>query len=106
MGTLNLHNSILAGNRSEDCHASVSLDENINNLIQDGNCDPMLSGEAMFRIENGEKDFLALATASPAIDAAHPDFCTEVDFSGIARQQGEACDIGAVEMLADEDTES
>ena len=51
MGTINLRNSILAGNRSEDCHASVSLDENINNLIQDGNCDPMLSGEAMFRME-------------------------------------------------------
>ena len=101
-----LRNSILADNQSEDCHASVSLDENIGNLIQDGTCDPILSGDPKFRLEDGVPTFISLDSDSPAIDAAHPDYCTEVDIRGIARPQGDACDIGAVEMLADEDTES
>ena len=105
-GTLNLRNSIIANDRNIDCFALLTLEENINNLIQDGNCDPMLSGEAMFRMGDGEKDFVYLASDSPAIDAAHPDYCAEVDIQGFARPQGDACDIGAVEMLADEDTDS
>ena len=105
-GTLNLRNSIIANNRLIDCFALLTLEENINNLIQDGTCDPMLSGEAMFRMEDGVPTFISLDSDSPAIDAAHPDYCAEVDIQGFARPQGDACDIGAVEMLADEDTES
>ncbi|MGQ0619384.1 MAG: choice-of-anchor Q domain-containing protein [Panacagrimonas sp.] len=39
-----------------------------------------------------------LVAGSPAIDAAGPD-CSDTDQRGMLRPQGEACDIGAVEVI-------
>ena len=98
-----VRNSILADNRGGDCVNEIDLDESLNNIIKDGSCldstgiqaDPML-GEWVEATEESTGYFPLLA-GSPAIDAAADWACGETDQLGVARPQGSACDIGAVE---------
>ena len=101
--TLRLHNSILAGNQFGDCSTFSEMDENINNLIQDGSCDPMLSGDPMLAFLRGTPAHYTLMAGSPATNAGHFAYCALSDPRGNARRPGARCDIGAVEMPARED---
>lgn len=97
-GGLQLRNSIIANEATLDCNVSGSIEQNIGNLIQDGSCDPMLSGDPMFRSVNGSPTYIVLESYSPAVDAADPDYCTPADLRGFTKPVGEACDIGAFEV--------
>ncbi len=44
---------------------------------------------------------VALKAGSPAIDAANPIHCPEIDFRGIPRTCGGVCDLGAMERMAE-----
>ena len=97
--TLNLRNTIIAGNSGGDCFGR--LNENINNLIADGSCFAVLSGDPMLgelvAPEDGSPAYYPLLEGSPAIDAADDEYCPDTDMLGAARPQGAACDIGAYE---------
>lgn len=97
MGKLIMRNSLIASNGGQDCNSQGQLEENISNLVQDGSCDPMISGDPLFREVNGKPTFLGLQFESPAVDAANPDFCTDVDAKAFTKPIGPACDIGAFE---------
>ncbi|MCY4537234.1 MAG: hypothetical protein OXE52_03290 [Chloroflexi bacterium] len=100
---LNLRNSIIALNSGGDCHGVLNQD--IGNLIQDGSCLANNSGNPSFgklvEPTEGLPAYLSLVIGSAAIDAAHPAYCMETDQRGVARPQGDACDIGAYEYVPD-----
>ena len=100
--TVTLHNSLLAGNAGGDCFAGA-LGASAGNLIADGSCDPAISADpklgALVEPEDGSPAYYPLLPESPAIDAAHPEHCTETDQAGTPRPQGDACDIGAYEVM-------
>ena len=96
-GTVNLFSSLIAGSRGGDCFGG--LYSNSNNLIQDGSCDPALSGDPMIHALWGSPAYYLLADASPAIDAIESRDCEPTDQAGTARPQGRKCDIGAVEHV-------
>lgn len=96
-GKLKIRNSLIASNGGQDCFSLGQLEENISNLVQDGNCDPRISGDPLFREVNGKPTFLGLQFESPAVDAADPDFCTDVDAKAFTKPIGPECDIGAFE---------
>lgn len=106
---LNVKNTIVAGNTGpagpSDC-ALVAMVASDHNLSGDASCmfgdagskqntDPLLGGLAD---NGGETDTLAPQAGSPAIDAGTNDGCPATDQRGVARPQGSACDIGAVEL--------
>lgn len=101
--SLKYNNTIIAGSTGGDCHNAGSIyADSTHNLVEDGSCntatnltgDPKLGPLA----DNGGPTLtLALLPGSPAIDAAHPDYCTNTDQRGVSRPQGSACDIGAFE---------
>jgi hypothetical protein len=90
-GTLNLAGSIVAGNSGGNVSGAVS--STTNSLI-DG--DPML---APLADNGGPTQTRALLPGSPAIDTGG-ETCPEFDQRGVARPQGPACDIGAVETIS------
>ena len=94
--TVSLRNSIVAGNRGGDC--SGRLTQSVGNLIQDGSCSPMLSGDPMMEEAEESAIMVAPSAGSPAIDAADPRYCPATDQIGTLRPQGGGCDIGAIEM--------
>ena len=97
--TLNLHNSLIASDRNgADCWGRLT--QNNGNLIEDGRCAPMLSGDPMLEEVAEDATTVAPSDGSPAIDAADPRFCPATDQIGNARPQGRGCDIGAIEMPA------
>ena len=101
-GTLNLHNSIVAGSTSGgDCVGG--LDGNVNNLIQDNSCSPSVSGDPILGTLTGLPGYYPLLNGSPAINAAHGDHCLDTDQAGLSRPwpAGGACDIGAYEVQFD-----
>ena len=95
---LNLRNSIIAGRGfdPEDCD---NLKQNIGNLIEDGSCSPMLSGDPMLAEATESSAYLDLRAGSPAIQAADARFCPDTDQIGRARAIVGRCDIGAVESM-------
>jgi len=93
---VNMRNSIIAGNTNGDCFGT--LNQNINNLIEDGSCNPALSGDPMLAPLTGSPAFHPLMPGSPAINAAHPDYSLLTDQVGMPRPQGSAGDIGAYEL--------
>ena len=97
-GSLNLRNSIVAGRgfAPEDCD---NLTQNIGNLIQDGSCSPMLSGDPVLAEATDESAYLDLQAGSPAIKTADARFCPDTDQIGRARAIVGRCDIGAVESM-------
>ena len=96
-GTVKMRNSIIAGNQYSDCYALDGLAVNVNNLIADGTCDPMISGDPMLLTPSGSSEYLALQVGSPALNAANPNFCPTTDHRGNPRPLGAACDLGAYE---------
>lgn len=99
-GTINLYNSIITGSRGGDCVGK--LNQNIGNLIEDGSGNPELRGNpalgAFIEPEDDSPAYYLLLDKSPAIDAAHPDYCLPTDQVGIERPQGTTGDIGAIEL--------
>ena len=97
-GRINLRNSIVAGKgfAAEDCG---NLKENIGNLIEDGSCAPMLSGDPMLAEATDSPAYLDLQAGSPAIRAADARFCPDYDQIGRRRNIVGRCDIGAVESI-------
>jgi beta-glucanase (GH16 family) len=115
--TLNVTNSIVAGNRDLDgnpgtgCFVApfgsgvVTLTSGGNNVLTDGTCAPVASDRVVATaalgplMANGGPTLThALNADSPAIDAANPASCPATDQRGVARPQGPGCDAGAVEQ--------
>jgi CSLREA domain-containing protein len=113
LGRLTLRNTIVAGNSSDsgtrDCHVKDQVIASLgHNLDSDGSCfltaagdhpksDPLLGALAG---NGGPTATLAPLAGSPAIDGGGAEDCPKTDQRGIARPQGAACDIGAVEYVA------
>ena len=91
-----LINSILSGNSNDDCHGP--LVENINNLIEDGTCDPALQGDPLLAGLWGSPTVVVLANDSPAIDAGDSSHCIATDQLRRHRVWGKSCDLGAFEV--------
>ena len=96
-GELNITNSII-------CYSGGGLKQNKRNFVQDGSCNPWFAGDpklgALVMPEDGSPAYFPLLAGSRAIDAAHDDYCPEVDQIGTARPQGAGCDLGTVEYVA------
>ncbi len=99
-------NTIVASNSGNDCHGTITSAGH--NLDSDDTCglsapgdlpgtDPMLGS---LQNNGGPTETHLPLTGSPVIDAGSPD-CppSATDQRGIARPQGAACDIGAVEVV-------
>ncbi len=114
--TLNITNSIVAGNRDLDgnpgtgCFLApfgsgvVTLTSGGNNVLSDGTCAPVASdqvvadaGLAALAANGGPTLTHALNADSPAVDTANAADCPARDQRGVTRPQGPACDVGAVE---------
>ena len=109
-GSVTLQNTVLAGNSAlmgPDC-SGIPLTSAGHNIVGDTsgcgmaaetgdqfNVDPLLSTYSI-----GEPAYHALQPNSPAIDAGSAATCLSMDQRGIARPQGNACDIGAYEYAA------
>jgi HYR domain len=113
-GTLNLTNTIIAGSTGGDCLNDTSSDlpgviaTNSHNLIQDGSCNPAVSGDPKLGPlqNNGGPTFThALMGGSPALDAGDDSvlgpplfLTTDQRGSGFPRKSGSHVDIGAFEL--------
>lgn len=103
---LHLYNTIIASSIG-GANCIGKLTTNINNLIEDGSCDPLLTGDAKlatFADHHTPVGSLVLMQAlqvdSPALDAGDPATCLATDQRGVARPQHARCDIGAYEAAA------
>lgn len=102
-----LANTIVAENLQGDGHTDCSapLSSAGANLTSDASCglhatelqntDPLL----LALDKSGPTDVLPLAAISPAIDAGNLLDCPATDERGVARPQGNGCDIGAYELV-------
>lgn len=98
-GSLNLHNSIIAG-RTTASLCSARIKQNVGNLIEDWSCNPEYGGDPMLERIEGASLAFAPRDDSPVINAAYPMFCLERDQIGTARPFGAACEIGAIESIS------
>ncbi len=101
-GTLHLKNTIIADSPTGgDCTNFGTLATNTNNLIEDGSCNPAVTGDprlSPLADNGGPTQTMALGTGSPAIDAGDDATCEPTDQRGVSRPQGAHCDIGAYEV--------
>jgi predicted outer membrane repeat protein len=106
-GTMTMSNSIIANSVGGDCANSGLFTVNVHNLVEDGSCSPMVSGDPLLGplADNGGTTWTyALLPGSPAIDAGDAATCELADQRGVVRPidgnwDGTAvCDIGAVEQ--------
>lgn len=98
-GILHLVNTILA-NSVDSTACDGLLTTNINNLIEDGSCAALFSGDPLLGplADNGGSTLThALLPGSLAINGADAAACPATDQRGMARPQHIACDIGAFE---------
>ncbi len=119
-GSLKFTNNIIANSLpGRDCVVTSALllhSTNINNLIEDGSCSPLLSGDPNLGAlaDHGgpstglgqAPQTMALLSGSPALNAGDAAACAaapvnNLDQRGIARPQGARCDIGAYEKYVD-----
>ncbi len=104
VGELSIVNSIIAGRGGITCYSDGGLKQNINNFIQGGSCSTALRGDPklgeLVVPGDGSPAYFPLLAGSPAIDAADDDYCPETDQIGTVRSQGDGCDIGAIEYVA------
>jgi hypothetical protein len=114
-GLLNYTNTIIADNTISfgkygiaDCLLGdyASIGTNVNNLVEDGNCDPAHSGDpqlAPLDDNGGDTQTHAPSPDSPAVNAIRAGECiVDTDQRGLPRPYGAGCDIGAVELQAGE----
>ena len=97
---IRLRNSVLAGNVAsyrELCRGRLT--QNLYNLIEDGSCAPMLSGDPIFEEADESATVVAPSAGSPLIDAGLGEVCLEADQIGKPRPLGFGCDIGAIEVM-------
>jgi len=96
-GEMSLSNSLIAGSSSAlQCEGTLS--SNLNNLIEDGSCSLIPTGDLLIASLDdygGETPTIALLPGSPAIDAGDEAACAAADQRGEARLG--ICDIGAFE---------
>lgn len=106
--TLNLVNTIIANSINGDCSTQSAIGIHSNNLIEGGgNCAPSLTADPNldFIANNGGlTQTFALLPGSPAINAGDDATCNAspvsgLDQRGVARPNGDHCDIGAYEYV-------
>jgi hypothetical protein len=106
---LNLTNTIISASAGGDClNLGGTLATNSHNLIQDGSCSPMLSGDPMLgplQNNSGPTSTRALLAGSPAIDAGDDSvtgsplsLATDQRGTGFLRLAAAHVDIGAFEV--------
>ncbi|MCP4358984.1 MAG: DUF11 domain-containing protein [Chloroflexi bacterium] len=101
-GSTVLRNVIIANSIStSDCSNSGTIDVSINNIIEDGSCGALLTGDpdlaplTTFNI----LPIYKLNKLSNAIDTGSNAFCATVDQRGVVRPVNGVCDIGAIENV-------
>ena len=106
VGTMDYANTIIANSISGgDCFNGDTIGTNTHNLIEDGSCSPSLSGDPNLGVlanNGGPTQTFALLANSPATNAGDDATCaacpvSNLDQRGIARPDGDHCDIGAFE---------
>ncbi|MBN2005513.1 MAG: DUF11 domain-containing protein [Anaerolineae bacterium] len=104
LGTLNYRNTLISSVGGMDCDADYGeIGDNIHNLVADGTCDPMFSGDPLLgplADNGGDTQTLMPLPGSLAIEGGDADTCPATDQRGVTRPQGFVCDIGAVEAPA------
>ena len=95
-GVVKLRNSVIDSlSRDDDCVGA--LDQIVGILSRDESCGNFGSDDPLLGDLTGKPAWHPLGDGSPAIDAADPAYCTQVDQRGEARPYGAGCDIGAIE---------
>ncbi len=94
-----LRNSIIDSSSevADDCDGLASTSSH--NINPDGSCGAKPSDDPRLGKLTGSPGYYPLLDGSPAVDAADPQFCSDVDQIGTPRPQGGGCDIGAIESL-------
>jgi len=99
-GTLNLRSTIIANSTAGgDCGNEGTIGQNVANLIEDGSCSPLYSGDpnlGPLGDYGGDTWTHALLYPSEAIDHGDPATCPVTDQRGFPRYG--PCDIGAFEF--------
>src|SRR5581483_5022479 len=106
--SIELDNSIVAGNTAQDCEVQPGRDPTgTNDLIGSGTCGSALTGVVSgdphlgpLQDNGGPTPTMLPAAGSPAVDAGDDALCPATDQRGVTRPQGAHCDIGAVEVSA------
>ncbi|MFZ0545010.1 MAG: choice-of-anchor Q domain-containing protein [Candidatus Promineifilaceae bacterium] len=112
-GTLNFINTIIANSdEGGDCVNTGIININVNNLVEDGTCNPAITGDPLLgplQDNGGDTRTHALLPGSPAIDNGDPDTCAAPPVNNLD-QRGESrpkdgdgdgvviCDIGSFEV--------
>ncbi len=106
-GTVNITNTIIANSTGGDCvNFSGTIASNINNLIEDGTCNPQLSGTpniGPLQVNGGSTETHALLPGSIAINTGSneevpPEITTDQRGLGFVRIVNGTVDIGAFEV--------
>jgi len=104
LGTLDFRNTLIASVGGMDCDTEYGeIGDNIHNLVADGTCDPMFSGDPLLgplADNGGDTQTLMPLPGSLAIEGGDAATCLATDQRGVTRPQGFTCDIGAVEAPA------
>ncbi|MCY4019317.1 MAG: hypothetical protein OXG39_07905 [Chloroflexi bacterium] len=100
--SITLINSLLADNEvRRGCNPEhMPHVRNIASFIEKP-CDGQWFNKAWLGRQTGDPAYLTVRRWSDAHYAAHPDHCLPTDQLGVARPQGAACDIGAIESDMD-----
>jgi hypothetical protein len=107
-----LLNTIIASNTSTNGPGNCNVQDMIiqsagHNLDSDGSCFLTAAGDLPKRnpllgalaFNGGPTETQALLPGSPAIGAGAADGCPRYDQRGVARPQGQGCDIGAYQYV-------
>ena len=106
--TLGYRNTIVNSLGGNDCVNSGTITENVNNLVADGSCGAMFSGDAhlgQLQDNGGPTQTCDLLPDSPAIDAGDNSTCLSIDQRYYVRPVDGGtgnitCDIGAFEYAS------